>query len=271
MAKLTLLDMTQEILSNLSSDEVNSIGDTTESLQVANIIKQKYRDIVNRSGTPEHEQLIQLTPSNDSDKPVLMLVPENVKRIEWVKYYDDTDADVSSDSYRYVILLPVQQFVEMVNSFNPTETNVSSFVFTNGDTSFNLRYMDDRQPSYCAIIANRYVVFDSFDQTVDDTLQASKTMCYGQISPTFRMEDDFIPDLDESAFSLLLNEAKALAFYELKQMPHVKAEQEIKRQWSSVSKNKSVVNQPSYFDSLPDFGRRGRANSSRRWWDGLGR
>jgi len=38
MAKKTVLDMVQDILSDMESDEVNSISDTTEALQVAQII-----------------------------------------------------------------------------------------------------------------------------------------------------------------------------------------------------------------------------------------
>ncbi len=52
---------------------------------------------------------------------------------------------------------------------------------------------------------------------MDTTLQTSKTLCYGQIIPTFTLEDSFIPDLDDTQFPLLLNEAKAIAFVELKQ------------------------------------------------------
>src|SRR5882672_11876334 len=88
MTTQTLLDMTQEILSAMSSDEVNSIGDTTESLQVATIIKRKYFDIVSRSALPEHDQLIQLTSSGDTALPVLMYVPVEVNNIKWIKYFD---------------------------------------------------------------------------------------------------------------------------------------------------------------------------------------
>lgn len=275
MATSTLLDMVQEILSAMSSDEVNSIGDTTEAMQVATIIRRKYFDIVSRADLPEHNQLIALTPSNDTTSPVLMYVPDEVNRIDYIQYRDDS-VEGQAD-YKYVTILPNRQFIEMVGSFNPTETGVASFEFTDDANGFpgefTFYYNTDKQPAYCTVIGNKYVIFDSFDIALDDTLQASKTRCFGQVAPIFRMEDTFVPRLDDKQFPLLINEAKALAFYELKQQPHAKAEQEIKRQWSSTAKNKSVDNKPTYFDSLPDFGRRGgsMAWGNRRWWDQRGR
>src|SRR5690349_4041219 len=46
MAKYTVLQLTQSILSSMNSEEVNSINDTPEALQVANCIKTAYEDIV---------------------------------------------------------------------------------------------------------------------------------------------------------------------------------------------------------------------------------
>jgi hypothetical protein len=77
----------------------------------------------------------------------------------------------------------------------------------------------------------------------------------GEKVPSFEMSDSFIPPLDDQEFPLLMNEAAALAFFELKQMPHQKAEQEIKRGWSYIQKKKATVNKPSYFEQLPNFGR----------------
>jgi hypothetical protein len=370
--QMTLLDMTQNILSALSSDEVNSISDTTESMQVATIIRNKYFDIINRVDLTEHDQLIQLDPSLDPTIPVQMFVPDGVAEIKWLKYFNSNVLDngtpsghginvdlvsltnwtttsttsntiglgsktftvassllpitvnqtviaesgansmtgtvvsyigttlvlnvtsvigsgtftswvIASDSgaapvpgYEYVTILPVKQFIDMVNTFNPAETNVQSFVFTNSVNGFpgtyTFYYKIDRQPTFCCILSNFNIIFDAYDNTQDTTLQASKSMAWGRVIPVFLMQDGFIPDLDDEQFTLLLNESKALAYFELKQSIHPKAEQEIKRGWSSVQKNKSVANRPSYFDALPDFGRRQQGfNSpvsyfkSRRW------
>lgn len=294
----TLLDITQNILSSLDSDEVNSIGDTTESRQVAQIVKNKFFDIINRVNLPEHDQLVQLQPSLDPDAPVLMYVPEGVTNIKWLKYFNtnilneavtgthDINVDIipSTDGtqppvpgYEYVTILPIKQFIDMVNTFNPSNSDVESFDFKDSINGFNgnytFYYKNDKTPQYCTILSDYYVIFDGYDATQDDTLQATKTMAWGRIVPEFKMEDTFIPNLDEGQFTLLLNEAKALAFFELKQSAHPKAEQEIRRGWSTVQKNKSVSNKPTYFEQLPNFGRRGGMATSQvsyfksRGWD----
>jgi hypothetical protein len=289
--KRTLLDYTQSILSSLNSAEVNSIGDTTESLQVAEILRTTYYNILGRAELPEHDKLFQLTSSGDPTKPVLMFRPnEGVAKLNYVQYFNsnatgsttgegsmkhDLDLDLSESdvglggasppAFSYVQILPVEDFIAMVNSLDTTQSNVGSFVFSDQLTTseikdnFVFNYRNDKQPQYCCVIQNYYFIFDSFDKTQDSTLQTSKTLCSGFITPSWQMVDTFIPDLDDWAVPLLLNEAKAAAFYELKQTIHPHAEREIDRQWVALQKTKSVVNKPSWFDQLPNFGRR-------RWW-----
>lgn len=255
--KLTLLDMTQSILSSMSSDEVNSISDTTESLQVAEILKQTFFNILSRSKLPMQQEMFQLDDSTDATQPVLMYRPSWVAKLDWIKYFD-----TSAGTHKYVTILPISQFVDIINGFNTDETDVETSTFTSNGKSFNFNYKNNKQPQFCTVIENYYVIFDGFDAEVDSTLQASKTQCWGEVLPTWENVDSFIPDLDDQQFPLLLNEAKALAFYELKQQPHAKAEQEARRQWGTLQKDKSLIDKPSYFDQLPSFGRQGGTNSS---------
>lgn len=374
MAKMTLLDMTQNILSSLNSDQVNSIGDTPESLQVAEAIRTSYINLLGRLSMPEHNQPVQLVASNDLSSPTLMYLPEGCSRLVWLKYFDtnpadgnqfqtdqfgaysehDTNTDLQNNAggwsttssssltmalgtatftdvgsnlninigdsawmypnqdanlniwmygtvtgyvgttltmnvtqvqgggtfsnwlisqlgpsalsypgYKDVRIIPVNDFIRMTSSFNATESDVESFSFTiNEDAtmlpaSFTFYYKNDIQPRHCCVINNQYVIFDSYDNTQDSTLQASKTMGMAWIQPAFQMSDTFTPNMDDQRFSLLLNEAKSLAFFEIKNQPHQKAEVETKRQLASYQKYKSVANRPNYFDQLPDYGRRG--------------
>jgi len=295
--KLTNLEYVQNILSSLGSDEVNSVSDTTESLQVLEILKTTYYNVLSRSSLPEHTQLIQLDPSLDATIPVLMYIPNGVKRIEWLKYFDNNNLpnvdnpngyihDLNLDivpmagvpgpmpGYSYVTILPIQQFVDMTNTLNPSLTNVDAFTFTDSKNSlpgtYTFYYRNDKQPQFCTIISDYYVIFDSFDTMVDSTLQSSKTMAYGEVTPVWSNADNFVPNIDEDQVPLLLNEAKSLAYFELKQSAHPKAEQFAKRQWSAYQKHKSVSERPSSFDALPNFGRRSQ-NSARLFkiqrWD----
>lgn len=350
---MTLLEMTQDLLSSLGSDEVNSISDTTESMQVATAIKTVYNNLVSRAQFPEMQQFFQLTSSNSSASPVLMYVPQSVHDVTWIKYFNqdngaftdqygayahDLNLDLQNNSsqnnvgqantslataagnavlffatvpswiqigqtvsdvthptaipsnttvlgltaftitisnnvvapgvsagdtiffspvanplfYEEINILSNNDFVDMINQFNPQDGNVPNYTFE----GMTLRYKNNKKPQYCTIFQNYTVLFDSLDESQDSTLQTSKTMCYGQVIPEFVMEDNFIPDFDEKQFPLLYNEAKALVFVELKQTVNPKAEQESKRGWSSIQKDKSLINRPTYFDALANFGRR---------------
>jgi hypothetical protein len=287
--KRTLLDYVQSILSDLNSDEVNSIGDTVESQQVANIIRTKYYDILGRAELPEHDKLFHLTSSGDPLKPVLMYRPEEgVAKLNFVQYFNsnltgagtgegsmihDLDLDLnesdvglggaSPPAYQDVEILPNKQFLDMVNTLDTTQTNVGSFEFddqlyrnTELLDKFTLKYRNDKQPQFCTLIQNYYFVFDSYDNTQDSTLQSNKTLCQGFITPAWQMVDTFIPDLDDWAVPLLYNESLAVCTYLLKNTMNPHAEREIDRQWVALQKTKAVVNKPSFFDQLPNFGRR---------------
>lgn len=272
--KLTNLQYVQSILSSLGGDEVNSCSDTTESMQVREILRTTYFNMVNRLKLPEHSQLIQLDPSLDLDIPVLMYIPEGVSKVEWIKYFNATEIGDTVNGYQYVSIIPITQFIEMTNGFNPSEDDVFSYTFTDSRNSipgtYTFYYKNNKQPQYCTIISDYYILFDGYDELLDDTLQTSKTMAYGWITPIWSDADDFYPNIDEEQVPLLLNEAKSLAFFELKQSAHPKAEQEAKRQWHSVQKEKAKIDVPSSFDQLPDFGRRtytGISYFKSRGWD----
>jgi hypothetical protein len=375
----TLLELTQSILSSLSSDEVNSIGDTTESQQIANIIETVYYNMAARSELPEHEGLIQLVGMDDTLRPVMMSVPAGTSKISWIQYYDtnpsdgtsiqtdqygaysvhDVNTDLQNNStfqasypwtatstssitvglgiksftvapnltiglgnqveilsgtttymsgvvtaynnsvvpvtnpptpatatlvinvtatsgsgtyttwtlnqinapttapgYKRVRVMSPHEFILKTSTFNTQESDVQTYNFIDQGNSFVMAYKNSVSPRHCCFISNQYILFDSFDASQDSTLQGNKTLCWGWFIPPFQLQDNFIPLLSDYQFPLLLAEAKSLAFFELKQMTHPKAEQEAKRQWSNLQKNKSVTNKPSYFHQLPDFGRR---------------
>jgi hypothetical protein len=249
--KYTLLELVQNILSRLDSDEVDSISDTTEAMQVARVVRNTYFNMLVRADLPEHKKLLQLISSGDNAKPVLMTRPDNVSRIHWIKY-NVRDVTDTTDRYEYVTMVPIAQFLEMADGWNTSETNIDTMVVN----SITFPFRNDVRPSFCTIVEDVNIIFDAYDSAVENTLQTSKTKAFGLTIPTFDLLDTTIPDLDDVQFPLLLNEATAVAFVDLKQQANPKAEQDSRRQWISLQRTKMLAKVPTPFDALPHFGRK---------------
>lgn len=256
--KMSLLDIVQAVLSSLDSDEVNSISDTTESMQVATLVKTVYNDVISRANLPEHFDLFELNASSDPAIPVVMLRPANMQSILWLKY-DKRKADDTESDYQMVQYLEPGEFIDrVVNYKNQNQNDVLEYTLErSNDSSITLRCLINKAPEYYTSWDDHTIVFDSYDNTVDTTLQKNKTMAYGEYEPDFQMEDSFVPNLDSRQFSLLFNEVKATAFAELKQVENARAERNSKRGWVTLAHQKSTIptNYP-FFKKLPNYGRK---------------
>ena len=253
--KSTLLELVQDILSSMDSDEVNSIDDTVESAQVTTIVKTVYNDIISSADIPEHESLFQLTASGSSSYPTVMTLPSNLVRLDCVKYNKATSADPVA-RFDEVFFLDKTDFFQRMHRLRTDTTNVGSMSYTVNANSTLFYYVNDTAPSYFTTFDDYTLVFDSYDNTVDSTLQQSKTFCTGLLDPTWTRSDSFVPDLDTKQFSLLFNEAKALAFAELKQETNAKAEKAARRGWVNLNHSKNAVDHESFFAQTRGYGRR---------------
>ena len=94
------------------------------------------------------------------------------------------------------------------------------------------------------------LIFDSFDSSVDSTVQSNKILARAYVTPEFLFEDSFIPDLPEEAFAALVEETKSRVSLKLNEVQDVKSEQEANRQQRWLSRKewrvKGGVRYPNY-------------------------
>lgn len=233
MAKKTLLQITQNILSSLDADEVNSINDTIEAMQVAEVIGTVYDDMADGSNWPHLHKLSTLDNVGDITKPTHMKMAEGVKELTSIKYNTRKATD-DRDKYQRIREVDNELFLNMVNSRNSSKDNVITVVDFDGASMLML---DDTAPTMWTSFDDEHIVFDSYDKEVDSTLQGSKTQLLAFFDPTpFSLSDSFIPDLPSEAFTALQAEAKSTAFLEVNQITNDKAEQVSRRSQTWLSK-----------------------------------
>jgi len=342
--KFTLLEIVQDILNDIDGDEVDSISDTSEATQIANIVRSTYWHLVSQNNLPEHYDMFNLTESADTSASVQMTVPSHVLRMEWVKY--DKKISGTDDEYKDIEFMFWNDFVDMQNMLDTDENNVSTMTVTTTDSdTWELKYQNDRHPEYWSTPDDYNVYFSSINQyesfgtldtdpittssnttatishtahgrvvgdyvtfsgadavdgltvsgtyqvasvvdansytiTDDETasgsstgggdavayiyhtdidpqyLQQTKTSCYGLIKPTFTLSDGFTPDLDATEFNWLIEEAKSAASIKLRQVQDPKAEQRARRGWVRSMSHKHNTKKISFFDTLPNYGRK---------------
>ncbi len=251
MAKLTLLEIVQDILSDMTSDVINSIDDTEESQQVAQIVKSTFMAMMSNRNWPHTRRLVKLIASTDSDRPTHMTIADEIKEMISV-YYDKRKNGDTRLLYQEVKWKEPDDFLRLTNSRNSDLAN--SLVVTD-PSGVVLIIQNDKAPTYYTSFDDSTMVFDSWDSDVENTLQESKTQARAYVTPTFEMDDAYIPDLPEEAFSAFLEEAKSRAQFKLHSVQDVKSEQEAKRQQNWLSRKAWRVAGGIRY---PNYGRKGR-------------
>ena len=213
--KKTLLQLTQSILSDMDSENVNSISDSVEAQQVASVIQDTYYNIIAARAIPEHDRLVRLTALADNTKPTHFLYPTELKEIRLFEYNGRE--------------VHWKDPVKFLNDMSEDGVEVLDPL-----SGAKLYIKDDKNPRYYTSFDDQYIICDSYDSSVDSTLQTSKTRCWGTVTPTFSITDAFVPDIDEVLFPYLLAEAKSACFSLFKAGSDPKVEQAARRLKSYV-------------------------------------
>lgn len=233
--KMTLLAMVQNILTDMNSDNVNNITDTVESEQVANIIKNTYISMCSKREIPYLFLNLSLNASGNYARKSVLKVPENVAKVEEVIYNN-----------KKVEFLYPDEFLKLMRSRNESPNTIKLIE----PSGLVLYIQTNKDPSYCTSFDDSELIFDSFDLSTSDTLVASKSLIYAQLTPVFEMSNDFIPKIPTHIFPQLLETAKSISFLNVKQMPNAAIEKnalELKAYNSRMKRvNNNGIRTPNY-------------------------
>ena len=242
--KRTLLQIVQNILSDMDSEDVNSISDSIEAEQIASVVRDVYYNMVSTRMIPEHQELVKLVSLSSSTRPTHFQVPDSVKRIDFIRYNVSTTSDTEFKEIQYIEPL-------LFLTLHQDGTNVDTVYDVNGNTPLLIR--NDQMPTYYTSFDDLHIVMDSYKSDTDQILAENKTQALGHKIPTFTISDNFTPDLDEVLFPYLLAESKSTCFSLFKSGVDQKIEQAARRQKSYMQSDMYRVKKEN---KRPYYGRR---------------
>jgi len=242
--KRTLLQIVQNILSDMDSEDVNSISDSIEAEQIASVVRDVYYNMVSTRMIPEHQELVKLVSLSNSSRPTHFQVPDSVKRIDFIRYNVSTDSDIEFREIQYIEPL-------LFLTLHQDGANIDTVYDVNGNTPLLIR--NDQMPTYYTSFDDLHIVMDSYKSDTDQILAENKTQALGHKIPTFTISDNFTPDLDEVLFPYLIAESKSTCFSLFKSGVDQKIEQAARRQKSYMQSDMYRVKKEN---KRPYYGRR---------------
>lgn len=245
MPRMTLLDMTQNILTAMEDDEVNSISDSSSSLSVAQTVLDCYYELVDELSLPGNNRLMALEAVSDSDHPNYLKLPPTYTKLWWMRYNNKEVKYLSPWEFRRFLLE------------RDTGVDITDF------GGVKLKIDNQADPIYWTSFDDTYVVFDAWNTQTDSTMQQSKSEAFVEFEHDLSLEDEAIPDIPNRLFPTLLSKAKARCFVNFKQVSNVKEDQSERRGLVRHQNDMIRTNGPDPMDRLPNYAKRGRASRPR--------
>lgn len=228
MRKYTLLEIVQNILSAMNSDEVNSISDTVESAQVAEEVRTTFFELYGNRDIATFESLVNLESPANSTTPHLLTCPTNVSFIKWLKYrdYRNTSSDAA---FKTIHFLEPEEFIKKIVEQPDPASNVNVTLLSTSPVTYPIA--NNKAPDYYTILDDdQTLVFDSFDANHESYLTGSNAIAWGVLFKDFTLSDDFVPPIDANLFPHFIAECRSACFINVKEVSNSKEEQRARRQ-----------------------------------------
>lgn len=220
--KQNLLAIVKDVLTIMDSEDVNSIDDTVEAQQVADVVRIVYNNIVAARVIPEHQELIQLTSLSSSTYPTHFLYGDSVKEFTNVSY--DNSETAGETDWREVT------FCEPMEFLTRTDNQKSNYVLVpDKSAGTNLSIGNNAHPTFYTSFDDEHIVMNSYKSTVDTVLRTSKSRAWGTKYPAWSNTDTFVPDLDDTLFPYLFMETVTMCASVFKGENSPKLEQAARR------------------------------------------
>lgn len=252
MATMQLVEIVQQVLSAMDSDEVDSINETTESLQVVDFARETYFELINRLQAVDGQLSwlhgsVTLTSLADAARPTSVHVAADIRQLTYVSY--NTAASGNGAIYRELRWIEPLDFLR-AHSVGGNDRQL----VTDGSVSYYVT--TNLAPTYYTTFDDATLVLDSVDTAQESTIQAAKLNVVGYRIPVFTSVDTFVPDLAPHLFPLYLSEVKQVCFNYLKQSVSAVDAARSQRQMAQFRRKRGRIQKKGHPYFNTDYGRK---------------
>jgi hypothetical protein len=231
MAKKTILQIVQTVGQRIGSDEIDSLDETIESLEIVGVLAGVYEEVISRKSWEFLRGHVRQLDAIDvlSTQFNTLLIPDDVTRVECLRYRDDNN---SVETYTELTYLSAADFVTKVHARNSAATEVTTII---NDDGVRLFVYNDRAPVYWTSFDETTITFDGYDVTRGNGNLASDSVIICDIVPAVDFTDPAaVLPVPQRMETLIINEAISTAAVSLRQTSDPKAEQVIRRQHAAL-------------------------------------
>jgi hypothetical protein len=214
--KLTLLQVINYYNDHTDGFRISTIDDTIESQQIASIAEKVFYDLNNDVFGNNHlESLIQLEALADNTRPNYLKLPDDALDIKNDTVLYNISTDITEIDMQEITYLTPLEFLNKIGSKKVKSTNqiVTDF---NG---YRMTIDNNKAPQFYTSFDDEHLVFDSFNSTVESTLQQSKNGIITQLQRSFVKSDGYVIDFPEWFHMTYLNQVMAEASAALREEP----------------------------------------------------
>lgn len=193
--KLTLLNVVQSYLNRVSDFYVNSIFDSESAQQAAQIAEEVYYSLTQKFRDWEFTTKVGTLDSvSDDSRPNYLRIPDNVQRIHSCTMFYNAPDNLREVNYLPVTYLEPEMFLKKMSQ-RSERLDYTEVVEDFGGSKFVI--YNNRQPRWWTSFDGKYVVFDSYDSEVEDTLHENKSRVVYSEESVFLQQDSFVIPIPE--------------------------------------------------------------------------
>lgn len=230
MAAITLIDVVKSTLNAISGDEVSSVADTPDALQIASLCRDVFEELISITDWPHLFDHSNLTTVADANAPTYLTIDGSVARIDSLRY-NTTKASDANETWKTLEWKDPEEFIDITFSRKSGDADVE--VSTGlGGAGIKLYVHNDTDPTYWTTFDDSYIVLDAYDVTEDPSgAVGTKALAKVKTFPVFdETTDGFVIPLPEYMHALYKARVRVKAFETIKQIPSRQDDREATRQ-----------------------------------------